>query len=104
MTYKVALEALASDGDMWETTSSTLGDASSSAAYLTLTDDDFSWVGSSTGLTSTYLQLQNRLVALLSDGSAKTKHIGDTLRNIKKAYEDNEDAAEARYRGQWDVR
>ncbi len=104
MTYKVALDALAKDATIWDDTSSTLSSASTSAAGLTLTDDDFSWVGSSTGVSSTYYQLQYRLVALLSDGDRQTTHVADTLRNIKKAYEENEDAAEARYQGQWESR
>ncbi len=104
MTYTVALEALAGDATIWDETSTTLADASTEASGLTLTDDDLSFAGTESGVTSTYTQLQNRLVTLLADGGTQTGHVGDTLRYIKREYENNEAQAESRYRGQWAVK
>lgn len=104
MTYKVALEALGSDAKIWNATSTALNSAGVSGSVQVLTDDDFSFIGSTTGLTTTYQDLKDKVVLLLQDGETQTTHIATTLLEVKKNYEDNERNAESRYKGQWNVK
>lgn len=102
MTYEVQLEALKTDADMWEQTSSTLLDASTNAWGLNLGEYELSWAAEVVGLTDTYAAIQSKVAELLSEGSTETSNISSTLRTIKRNYEQNEDNAEQHYKGAWE--
>jgi hypothetical protein len=102
MTYEVALEALAKDAQMWEETGSTLLTATTSAWDQNLGTSELSWAADVVGLTTTYSSLQAKVAGLLSEGSTETRNIASTLLAIKRAYEENEQRAEAAYDGAWE--
>jgi hypothetical protein len=102
MTYEVQLEALKTDADMWDETSSTLLNASTNAWGLNLGEYELSWAAEVVGLTDTYSAIQAKVAGLLSEGSTETSNISGTLRAIKRNYEQNEDNAEQHYKGAWE--
>ena len=102
MTYEVQLEALKTDADMWDQTSSTLLNAATNAWGLNLGEYELSWAAEVVGLTDTYSAIQAKVAGLLSEGSTETSNISTTLRAIKRNYEQNEDNAEQHYKGAWE--
>jgi hypothetical protein len=103
MTLKSALEALETDAKTWDGVNESLTSAAASATFENLTDDEFSWAGSASGLTATYASLQQKIAGLCSGGATEAGNIAVELRNVKKTYEGTDEAAKARLQGVWDV-
>lgn len=102
-TLQAALDALAHDATTWDDVSATLSTAGTSAAGEVLTDDQFSWAGSATGLSETYAALKDKIAGLCQNGSQETTAAAAELRNVKTTYEGTDDAAKNRLNGVWDV-
>jgi hypothetical protein len=98
----VQLEALKTDADMWDQTSTTLLNACTNAWGLDLGEYELSWAAEVVGLTDTYTAIQSKVAGLLSEGSTETSNISSTLLTIKRNYEQNEDNAEQHYKGAWE--
>ncbi len=101
MGFEVQREALEHDAKIWTTTSEVLSGASASASGLDLRTNALSVVADLTGYTSTYADIQDFVVGLLADGSGATSTMAGTLRDVKKQYEADEDAAATRIGAEW---
>lgn len=102
MSVTVGLEALAADAVLWEGTAATLGAASRAAGGLTLSTVSLSWAAGEEGLADVYEAARARVERLLSEGSTETGVIAATLRQVKGAYESNDEAQRAAYDGVWE--
>ena len=103
MSVEVAIEALEKDAVKWEDSADALSKASSQAATQDLSDYEFSFIGTTVGLTSTYAEIQNKVANLCAGGYHEMTAIAAELRAVKTTYEGTDEAAKAKLQGTWDV-
>ncbi len=101
MGFEVQLQALEHDAAIWEETGEVLGAASAAAAGLGLTTNALSVVADATGFTGTYAEIRDVVAGLLADGASATATMARTLRDVRKQYEADEDAAATRIGADW---
>lgn len=101
MSFEVQLQALGHDARIWDRTSEVLDTASSSADGIVVTTISASVVGDATGFTSSYADLQSFVADLLTQGSTATRTMASTLRDVRRQYEADDDAAMTRIGAEW---
>jgi hypothetical protein len=103
MTLVAALNALRHDAGVWDEISHTLGTAAQEANALTLTEADLSWASQPTGLLESYAQIQQKVAALLREGSVVCGGLSVTLDTVMHDYQLNDENAARKFKGVWDV-
>lgn len=103
MTLKTAIDALRNDAAVWDEISGVTAGAGTAAGLLGLTETTMSFAAGRTGLLDTYNLLNDRVAALLEDGSAVQHKLAVTLDQVAAAYEASDQRAAAQFKGVWDV-
>ncbi|GAW51684.1 MULTISPECIES: hypothetical protein [unclassified Nocardioides] len=103
MTLQADLKALETDAGTWDTISSTLSAAASSADGISLGTPELSWAAEVTGLTTTYAEFQTQVADRLREGEKNTSTLADGLRAVKSAYESTDAHARDEMDGLWDA-
>ena len=102
MTLQAAYQALTDDAGKWDATSKVLSDSAATVAGLTLTSEDFSWIGPLTGLTDSYSETRTHVEEILRAGAAETHRIATTLLKVRSIYEGSDTHARDGLHGVWD--
>ncbi|WP_392545137.1 hypothetical protein [Oryzobacter telluris] len=101
MGYEVQLEALEHDAKIWDRTSDVLDDAAGEARSITVTTISTSVIADATGFNSAYADLQDFVAGILDGGATATDTMAATLRDVKRQYEADDDAALRRIGAEW---
>jgi hypothetical protein len=92
---RVALNALHADSGKWSDAGRQIHNAQVAAAGIHLTAAQFSYFGDQAGLTSTYADLQRKVVSLLGQAATNFGKISTTLVQVANEYQANEDKVTA---------
>lgn len=104
MSVEVAVEALLYDATIWDQTSHVTNQAGHEARTLTLGAAQLSWAADTTGLLSTYGQVQDKIATLLDEASQVARGLSVTLDDVGHQYRLHDEQAANQLRGVWDVR
>ena len=101
MGYEVQLEALEHDAKIWDATSDVLDDAASAARTITVSTISTSDVADATGFNGVYDDIQDFVAGILDGGESATDTMAQTLRDVKRQYDADDQAALGRIGAQW---
>jgi hypothetical protein len=87
---QASIEALHQDAGVWSEMAGQLDTFGQVARGLTLSSFEFSGLGHLAGLDAVYAQLQQRMVALLAQGSTNFDNVAAALHTSADAYEQDE--------------
>jgi len=104
MSVTAAISALRHDAGVWDQVSTVTRQAGQEAAGLTLGESQLSWASVSTGLLSTYAEIQNKVVMLLGEADQVYRDLSIALDKVAAAYELSDENAATQLKGVWDVR
>lgn len=104
MSVTAAISALRHDSGVWDEVSAVTRQAGQEAAGLTLGESQLSWASVSTGLLSTYAEIQNKVVMLLGEADQVYRDLSIALDKVATAYELSDENAAIQLKGVWDVR
>ncbi len=101
MSFEVQRAALEHDAKIWDATHDVLSAAAVTAGGLDVTTNTTSVVADMVGYNSSYAELQDFVVLLVKGGSTATNKMATTLRDVKKQYESDDEAARAAIGALW---
>jgi hypothetical protein len=104
VSVTAAISALRHDAEVWDQVAVVTRQAGQEAADLTLGESQLSWASVSTGLLSTYAEIQNKVVMLLGEATEVYTDLSTALDQVANAYELSDENAAAQLKGVWDVR
>lgn len=102
MTLQAALDALEHDAKLWDDTAATLKTQAGVVSGLRLTWEFSNWLTWFTDVETDYEDARAHVEDLLDAGAAELGTLADTLREIKRVYEDTDATNDARFHGLWD--
>ncbi len=104
MGVTAAISALRHDSGVWDQVAGVTRQAGQQAAALTLGEYQLSWASPSTGLLSTYAEIQAKVVMLLDEAEQVYSDLSAALDKVATAYEISDENAATELKGVWDVR
>lgn len=99
MTLEAALAALTTDANRWDDVSDALAGARDAATRLTLPASTFSFAGGEAA--TAYEAVRAHVRALLDGGVQETAGAAQALREVRRTYEETDEAARAGLSGRW---
>jgi hypothetical protein len=103
MTLQAGFEALDKEAGEWDVTSTTLGAAEGQVAGLLLSQAEFSWLASTTGVDSSYESARSFVSSVLGAGATETEKLGNALRRIRKDYDSTDQRVRDAVRADWQL-
>jgi hypothetical protein len=91
--YTTGIAALRTASGKWDSVSNVIGQAKGTAASLTLSDGQFSAIGSAVGLGSQYNTIHQMLNRFLTEGEYATNYVAVSLASSARVYEGDDQKA-----------
>jgi hypothetical protein len=103
MTLQAGFEALENEAHEWDDTSTTLVTAEGRVAGLYLSQAEFSWLASTTGVDGSYEDARAFVISVLGAGATETERLGNALRRIRADYDSTDQHVRDAVRADWQL-
>jgi len=104
MTVAAAISALRHDSGVWDGVARVTRQAGQEATTLVLDESKLSWASTSSGLLTTYAEIQGKVAMLLGEATEVYADLSTALDKVASAYELSDENAARNLKGVWDVR
>jgi hypothetical protein len=103
MTLEAGFEALEKEAGEWDDTSAALSTAEGEVAGLQLSQAEFSWLASTTGVDTSYETARSFVESVLTAGASETEKLGVALRRIRRDYASTDQHVRDAVRSEWQL-